>query len=228
MTYDLMVTGTDGDDALTDLGAPSPGRVLIQGLGGSDTITTTAAFVRIECEGGDIVTGSDGYEVVVQTTGDDFIDIKANGKIICGAVGGVFTASTTPGDINETVSYAENDASLEIWFNGDGTADVSRNGSAMDRLTGFDRYLLGDGNDHVVGRTGTAFLDLRTRGGDDDISFCYADQTVFRTGSGNDTIDLKFSDYQTADIRMGSGADRIFCGNGADTIRFRAGPAKPE
>lgn len=221
MHYDYVITGSDGDDVLVDYRAPASARILFETYDGQDTIVTTTAFARVVCgDGLKTVMGSDGYEVIVTGSDSAIINLQANG-IVYSHGGNIIYGSKAPGDINETVSYSHANIHLDLGFNGDGTAEC-----AGDLMSGIDRYILDDGNNGVFGNTGANFLELRTKGGDDYID-CNADRMIIRTGSGNDSLFLDFN-YQTADITMGTGTDRIFCGGGADTIHFSAGKANPD
>lgn len=63
-----------------------------------------------------------------------------------------------------------------------------------------------------------------TRGGSCYIDFS-GDIIKINAGQGNDTLVLRFHTNSEATINVGTGIDRVFCGDGVETISFHPGSA---
>ncbi len=235
--FDHLVLGTGSSDILDDGSFQTSDIVWIKGYAGADAITSNGYANRVDGgrgndtiysnggfifggDGDDIITGTGAFERVHDGAGSDIIDLAANGFIAARGDGGnIYQGSLDPADISETVSYSRGPYGVTLWFLDDGNA-TAEYANTSDALIGIDRIITGSGNDQVLGH-GASFLELRTRSGDDYIDVD-VDTAIIHAGAGNDTVVLTGRDVE-AEISVGTGIDRIFCGIGQETIAFRTG-----
>ena len=150
-----------------------------------------------------------GDDVILGTTGADFIDAGAGDDTICG-LGGADTILAGGG-----ADYVEGGNGADLIF-GEGGNDIVFGGPGGDEIDGGggDDEIFGEaGGDVLVGRTGEDMLDGGT--GVDSISGGPQADTIF-TGSGATVGTGLF-------VTGGGAADTIFGGPDADDLRGAAG-----
>lgn len=163
-------------------------RLIINGLGGNDTITTTANSGR------NAVTTRGGNDTITTGTGDDTINA---------------------GNGNNTINAGDGNNVVNTGAAGGGTAGVSGDtaGTGDDTITtlaGNDAVNAGNGNNTVS--TGAGIDTVITGVGNDGITTDGGRDTI-RAGAGDDTIDAGAGN----DVLRGmAGDDRLNGGSGDD------------
>ena len=163
--------------------------------------------VTVDIGAGDVPTSGD--DVILGTSGADFIDAGAGDDTIC-AMGGADTILAGGG-----ADYVDGGNGADHIF-GEGGNDIIFGGSGADEIDGGggDDEIFGEaGGDVLVGRTGEDILDGGA--GVDSISGGPQADTIF-TGSGATVGTGLF-------VTGGGAADTIFGGPDADDLRGAAG-----
>jgi Ca2+-binding RTX toxin-like protein len=250
-TAAITPTSTDFCDVVPASGTPlttasdtytvsvADGKAVIYGLGGNDTITTTAtgaggtSIVTLEgnetitttnFNGENVICAGDGNNIITTTTtgvgsnkietgsGQDTITTTAvNGVniITAGAGNNTITTTTTGLGSTKVVTLEGNDTIT--------TTNVGFGTSVVLSGAGNDTITTGAGADLVVSGAGN---DTVTTTGGDDIVF---------GGSGNDTVttgegaDIVLGGGGDDTIAAGAGDDIVFGGDGDDSINAAAG-----
>ncbi|WP_069300019.1 Ig-like domain-containing protein, partial [Neptunicoccus sediminis] len=215
------MTATDNDDLIDERTAL--GSVLVDGLGGDDTI--------LGSDFDDSLSGSGGYDTIFGGDGKDEI---SGGDLRDNLYGGAGKDLLSGDDGNDRVYGRRGDDTI---FGGEGKDilrghagdDVIHGGQGADTLKGHggDDILEGDdGEDYLLGGDGDDVL--RGGLGDDDLHGGHGDDKL-SGGDGNDVIhggtgmDRIYGGTGDDDIYGGFGKDRIQGGDGDDTIAGGAG-----
>ena len=176
-------------------------------MGWVEPVQCNGLNITVSIGAGDTPTA--GNDVILGTSGADFIDSGAGDDTICAMEGAdmIFAGGGT--------DYVEGGDGADQIF-GEGGNDIIFGGSGADEIDGGggDDEIFGEaGNDTLVGRTGEDMLDGGT--GVDSISGGPQADTIF-TGSGATVGTGLF-------VTGGGAADTIFGGPDADDLRGAAG-----
>ena len=170
--------------------------VVVDALGGNDTITVTATGFSTSILGGagnDTITGGSGRDTIEGGNGNDSI---------VGGSGGDTMNVLSGGNGNDTITGGQGN-------------DVLIGDAGQDSLTGLggnDSMLGGDGNDILNGNAG----DDTMRGGlENDSFFGGAGNDLLVGGENNDTIDGGSGDDS---LKGDNGNDQLFGKLGKDTL----------
>ncbi|MEH2513815.1 Ca2+-binding RTX toxin-like protein [Nitrobacteraceae bacterium AZCC 1564] len=186
----------------------------ITGTNGADVLSDTTGADHISAgAGNDIIFSSFGDDIIDAGTGNDTVMTQTGDKIVNG------------GDGNDTINGGTGASVL----NGDAGNDSIIGGLGNETING------GDGNDTLIGGAGQNVI---SGGEGNDSLFGGVGDSVLNGDAGNDTIngglgnetidggagnDMLLGGAGNDVIRGGAGNDQMFGGLGSDTIVFKTG-----
>ena len=194
------------DGAVSPFDASAVKRIVVDALGGNDSVTLTAAVtVPATLNGGDgndTLRGGGGADLLQGNNGDDLLDGGLGADRFFGGAG------------NDTADYSARTQNLVIGLgvqSDDGAAGEGDNVN-LD----IENAIGGSGDDLINGRDGANVLD--GGGGNDTVNGMGGDD-LLRGGGGNDLLQGGAGDDT---IDGGLGADRFFGNDGNDTADYSA------
>jgi Ca2+-binding RTX toxin-like protein len=185
------------------------------------TDLTAANFGGYDPQGGILIQGTSGDDVLVGTSGNDIINGLAGNDTILGnggndtIDGGAGNDGLDGGSGNDTATYADAAGPVEVnlrfgfadEYNADESAILS-----TDSLYSIENVIGSAFNDALIGDDGDNILD--GNGGDDLVQGGAGNDTLYG-GAGNDVVQGDRGELYTGP----SGYDTLYGGDGNDTLR---------
>jgi len=202
----MAIVGTSGPDTLQQ-GTFGAGSQLIQGLGGDDTLMSTAGETLEGGAGNDLLesTSGIGRASYASATGPVHVELGVSGPQAVGADQGVDTLEGMGGVIgsayNDTLSAASSSGQpgQGAWIGGGAGSDLIIGGAAGGSFSGDD------GDDTIDASHSVSNVWINAGAGDDVLIFnsAHGSSSLSFAGAGNDLV------YNANDIYGGDGNDTI-------------------
>ncbi|WP_168195439.1 Ig-like domain-containing protein [Bradyrhizobium sp. NAS80.1] len=206
VTISYTAADNDGGHSAGQFVLTLDGLHAVSGTNGSDVLSDTTAADHITAgDGNDIIVASSGNDVIDAGTGNDMVTLESGDKIVNG------------GDGNDTInggsgnSVLNGDAGNDNLFGGAGNS-VLNGGVGNDKINGGDgneTIIGGAGNDQLSGGLGSDTFVFKIGDGHDKVSDFQAQ------GTDHDVIELDHNVFADFEALMASGAVHD-SGNGVD------------
>jgi len=219
-TYSFTVTGSGGSDRLEFREPASQNNTfgplldnvqLVSAVGGNDSLDGgSGADTIFGGAGNDTIDGGTGNDLVWGEAGDDTFTLTAN-------FGSDTLRGGESGEVRgDTLDATAVTANVNVTFSGAEAGNIVSGGDNTS-FSEIETFLLGSGNDTVLGNIGNDMVDAGA--GNDTMSGGAGHDTLLG-GAGDDTID---GGADNDSLSGGVGRDSLVGGDGNDTLSGGAG-----